>query len=127
MDRVTTLSSHAPVSDRLRRAIRWVLLAGVTLSSVLLLVGVILLAGAGNGSIHTAPSRPAWGSIPGDLLSANGDGYLLIGVAVLLVTPIACVVLSLATFASADDVPFTLITTVVTVLLLLGIIFGLHP
>jgi len=119
--------SEDDVPPGLWSAISRTLEVGVVVSSVLLLVGIGLLLAAGGGSIHAAGGRVSLASLPGDLSGANGHGLLLLGVLVLVFTPLARVVLSLGVFARAGDLTFASLTLFVLVVLVLGLVLGVIP
>jgi len=92
-------------SQRLERAVGVVLRAGVTLSSVCLAVGV------------------AWALLTGE----TGAARLLLqtGILVLLMTPVARVVVSVAQYVSDGDWPFATLTAIVLVELLASAVAAL--
>jgi uncharacterized membrane protein len=115
------------VPPGLRFAIRWTLVVGVGVSCLLLVLGIGLLAASGSESLHAAPQKVSLGSVPSEIAKGNGQGFLLLGVVVLLLTPIVRVLLSLATFAQARDIPFSMLTLFVIVMLSIGLALGLVP
>lgn len=111
----------------LRLAIRWTLQVGVAASVVLLIVGIILLGASGESSIHAPAAKASLGALPGELAGGNAQGFLFLGVIVLVFTPLVRVLLSLGAFASVEDVPFALMTLFVLVILSVGLVLGLVP
>ena len=92
-------------SQRLERAVGVVLRAGVTLSTVCLAVGVVWALAAGE--------------------SGGARVLLQIGIVVLLTTPVARVVVSIAQYVSESDWPFATLTTIVLVELLASAVAAL--
>jgi uncharacterized membrane protein len=111
----------------MRLGIRRTLQVGVGVSCVLLLVGMGIAVASGDGSIHASAQRASFGSLAAELAAGQAQGFLLLGVAVLVFTPLVRVLLSLGTFARAEDIPFSLITLFVIIILCVGLVFGLVP
>jgi uncharacterized membrane protein len=92
-------------SQRLERVVGVVLRAGVTVSSVCLAVGV------------------AWALVTGE--SGGARILLQIGILVLLFTPVARVVVSIAQYVTEGDWPFATLTTIVLIELLASAVAAL--
>jgi len=92
-------------SQRLERAVGIVLRAGVTVSSVCLGVGVVWALAAGE--------------------SGGARVLLQTGILVLLLTPVARVVVSIAQYAADRDWPFATLTTIVLAELLASAVAAL--
>jgi uncharacterized membrane protein len=92
-------------SQRLEHAVGVVLRAGVTASSACLAVGVL------------------WSLLTGD--SGTARILLQTGILVLLMTPVARVVVSIAQYVSDRDWPFAALTTIVLIELLASAVAAL--
>jgi uncharacterized membrane protein len=92
-------------SQRLERAVGIVLRAGVTVSSACLAVGVV------------------WSLVTGE--SGGARVLLQTGILVLLMTPVARVVVSVAQYVSERDWPFATLTAIVLVELLASAVAAL--
>jgi uncharacterized membrane protein len=94
-----------PASGRLEHAVGVVLRAGVTISSVCLAVGVL------------------WSLVTGE--SGAARMLLQTGIVVLLTTPVARVVVSIAQYISDRDWPFATLTIIVLIELLASAVAAL--
>jgi uncharacterized membrane protein len=98
---------------------------------VVLLGGTLLLAHHGHASMdfHTFHSEPGpLRSVHGAIRAAfGGDPRAIVqfGLVLLIATPVARVALLLGAFALQKDRLYVLLATVVLVLLLVGLVFGL--
>jgi len=102
---VTSGGRQESASERLERAVGVVLRAGVTTSTVCLAVGA------------------AWALATGE--SGPARVLLQTGILVLLLTPVARVVVSIAQYVSERDWPFATLTTIVLVELLASAVAAL--
>jgi uncharacterized membrane protein len=97
---------------------------GVLLSGALLLAAVVLEAATGHGSL-LAFAAPSGGGGIGTFLEHGGAPALaLLGVLVLIATPLSRVALSTALFAASGDRTFALITLFVLAILGVTIVVG---
>lgn len=119
------LEGHDPLELLIGNILRW----GVILAAVVALIGVtMLIVTSGNRAedFRHFTAAAATG-IPG-IVTATGHGggraVMELGVALLLLTPIVRVALSLFAFARERDRTFVLLTAVVLVLLLYGLLGG---
>jgi uncharacterized membrane protein len=121
--------------ERVELAISYLLRAGVFLSIALVVLGICLtFAHHPEYSTHTLPLKdvPAvakdfphtMGTTVKSLLSMRGQGFILLGLLVLLITPVLRVAVSIVAFAIQKDRAFTLITTLVLVILLISFFLG---
>jgi uncharacterized membrane protein len=79
------------------------LLAGVTyLAVALLLMGVVLLIGAGTSPLSGGPGLDP-GRFPSDLLALKPAGFLWLGLLAVIAAPIARVSVALAAYARDGD------------------------
>lgn len=94
-----------------------VLRSGVVLGSALLLVGIVLEAIVGRGSLLASPA-PSSGRGFTVLLQQGGAPVLvLVGILVLVATPLTRVAISTALFSAARDRTFAVITLFVLAIL----------
>jgi uncharacterized membrane protein len=113
------------IPARLRPWVSGVLRVGVIVSSVALLIGVAL--GAVRGTLGDFSSPPVTlGSIGPGLVQGDPAAYIVLGLLILVVTPIVRVGVSVALFAQAKDRAFTLITLAVLVILLASVFVGVR-
>ena len=108
----------AEVED-INRLIYHVLRAGVVVSVAILLFGFVLVAFTG----HPIPD----GSIPPralarPLVTFTPEGYLSLGVLILIFTPVVRVFLSLVSFAKERDRQYVLMTAIVSANLLVSLV-----
>jgi uncharacterized membrane protein len=99
---------------------------GVVAAGALLLTGTLLLA--------ILPGASGWGAtalsattFAQNLLHLEPAAFLLLGVLVLILTPLTRVVISVVLFSAAGDRPFSTLTLVVLLILGLSVFLGLHP
>ncbi len=119
---------------RLELAISYVLRAGVICSLSLVLIGIAASAAQypawANGTVtirQVLGSGPSpfttWSQVVAGVLRGNGQAIVMLGLLVLIGTPVMRVALSVGLFAYQKDRVFVSITLVVLLLLLLS--FGL--
>jgi len=119
-NRIATLRRAvvAEVED-LNRLIFHVLRGGVVVSVALLLFGFVLGGLTGHPlPVHTTSLR----DLSLELFKFNPDGYLSLGVLLLIFTPMVRVFLSLIAFAEERDWTYVLLTGIVFANLLVGVI-----
>ncbi len=103
------------------RMVRLVLLAGVAVSVVLMVGGLILLAVQGGGlPPHVTPI----GELPHELAAFEPAAYLSLGLIVLIFTPFVRVAGSIVAFAREGDRRYVLITSVVLAVMCLSVVLG---
>lgn len=112
------------VPSALQGLVSRVLRTGVLLSSVLILAGAALEATVAHGSLLTAAVPVGAGGLAALLGHGGPAGLVLLGVIVLLATPLSRVVISTSLFAAAGDRTFTLITLFVLAVLGTTIVVG---
>jgi len=110
----------AEVED-LNRLIFHVLRGGVLVSVALLLFGFVL----GAFTSHPLPEKTiSLRTLGLELFKFNPDGYLSLGVLLLIFTPMVRVLLSLIAFAEERDWTYVLLTGIVLANLLVGVILA---
>lgn len=108
---------------RLQGLVSLVLRGGVLIAAGLM--GVGLLIAVVTGTTDSVSSFAPAGLVPG-LLHGVAGAYLLLGVFVLIATPLTRVLISVLLFAATRDTAFVVITATVFVLLAASVAFGVH-
>lgn len=126
--------SERPSDLRLEALIGTLLRTGVTISVALIAAGTIVsfVHHPDYATSTTALSRltrPGMaprnvGEVLAGLAAFRGQAWIMLGMLVLMATPILRVGISLVSFARAGDRPFTLLTAAVLALLLLSVLLG---
>ncbi len=114
-------------SGRVARTVRLTLTVGILLAAGLLALGLAVALAAGTAGIFGPPNSVHLGALLGGLANAPGPTLVLLGVLLLLLTPIARVAVSLGLFARARDRPFVAITAFVLAVLALSFAIGAAP
>lgn len=120
---------------RLELAISYLLRAGVICSLLLVLIGIAATAAqhpawtSGTVTIRQVLNSgrspfSTWSEVIAGVLSGNGLAIVMLGLLVLVGTPVMRVALSIGLFAYQKDRVFVTITTVVLLLLLLSFVLG---
>jgi len=110
-------------STGLRRWVHVTLLAGVTLSGILLIVGLIVTLAHGHPQpVGTPPSLAA---VLHHALEGNGVAVMRLGLLILMATPVARVAILAVGWAAAKNWRFALACLVVLALLGLSLALGL--
>ena len=142
--RTTALrAAMAPVDEATRRietAVGAVLAIGVVASCLVMAVGAVLTLAASStragarralGDLRRGVVHPAALRVPHTVSGvvhgvAHGDGpaVVLLGVVLLIATPIVRVAVAVASFALQRNRPFTIVTTVVLAVLLASFALG---
>ncbi len=124
---------HGPTEARMERRIGLILRTGVSLAaSIILLGGLQYLARHGeepadHRTFHGEPVQMRGVlAIGRDLVHPSGRALIHLGVLLLVATPVARVVFSLAAFAEQRDSRFVVVTLVVLAILAFGL-FGPTP
>ena len=111
----------AEVED-IHRLLYHVLRGGLVVSLAFVLFAFVLSVGGGGPVPHN--SLPPRDLLP-DIESLTPTGLMGLGVLLLILTPLARVLLSLAAFAKEGDRTYVLVTAVVLANLLAGLLLGL--
>jgi|GEM_PF-20474 uncharacterized membrane protein YfcA/uncharacterized membrane protein len=106
--------------------IGWILQAGVLLSALTMLVGIILLPTRPGG---LSPERvlafpQTLSEIGAGLLALHPQAFIALGLLLLISTPVVRVAISIVSFALERDRKYVVITCIVLTILLLSIILG---
>lgn len=107
----------------MEKALSWVLRIGVALSGVLVIVGLTLMFVTKNTSNPFGVMDLEW------IIRGNSffdpSHILFLGYAVLLLTPLLRVAVSILLYLKAHDIPFTAITLIVFVILIISMTIGI--
>ncbi|MGC4001020.1 MAG: DUF1634 domain-containing protein [Anaeromyxobacter sp.] len=133
------LQAPAPLEDQARRRaeqverlISRVLRAGLWASMALVICGAVLASLDRAGTAAELPALiggagarpPSWSWLRQDLLGLRGDALIVLGLLLLIATPVVRVAISLLAFARQRDRAFVLITGGVLALLVLSFLLG---
>lgn len=108
---------------RMEEVLSWILRVGVLFSAALIIVGMALIFVTGDISNQFCVMEPGWIIWGSPFLEPSH--VLFMGFAVLIMTPIIRVAVSIMMYLKARDLPFTAITMVVFMILLLSVVFGI--
>jgi uncharacterized membrane protein len=112
------------VPPALRGLVTRVLRTGVVLMIVLVGIGIVLFLSEGGGPLLSGPLVLSKGPVGALLGHATPGGFILLGLLVLVFTPLSRVILSVILFAKSRDRAFTGITLFVLLVLLATIAVG---
>jgi uncharacterized membrane protein len=112
------------VPPSLQGLVSRVLRTGVVLSAALLLLGVVLEATVGRGSLLATPAPSSGGEFAALFQRGGAAALVLLGVLVLTATPLARVAISTTLFSAARDRTFAMITLFVLAILGATIVVG---
>lgn len=107
--------------DPVERMVHRVLLAGVAVSVVLLIAGVVMAVVRGGGLPRSVVPTPGLGHA---LVAFQPAAYLSLGLIVLIVTPFVRVAGSLIAFAREHDRRYVAVTAVVLVIMCCSVLVG---
>lgn len=107
--------------------IRTTLATGVLVAAILFVVGLVLAVAERSDLVGASSASGHIGTLLSGLSSGSPSGFLILGVLVLLATPIVRVVVSIGHFSAARDRAFVGITAFVLVVLALSVGVGLVP
>lgn len=105
------------MDTRLQTVIVLILRGGVISSLLLIVLGIVL-------GVTDRAFIPNIADIVNGLVKLHGEAFIATGLLLLIMTPIARVVASLITFALSKDHVFSIITTVVLLVLLTSFFIG---
>ncbi|MBX5449742.1 MAG: DUF1634 domain-containing protein [Thermogemmatispora sp.] len=122
----TTATTSRAVDAQAASVIGWILQGGVLVSAAIIMVGVVWLFLQPGGSATTSVARFPH-SLPDlalGLLQGQAVALIVLGLAVLIATPVLRVATSIIAFALERDLLYVLITLVVLLILLYSLFFG---
>ena len=115
---------RSTAADSLDLTVARLLTVGTYLSVALLVVGVVLLV-AGGGSPLDAPLHGfSPGALVGDILAGRPDGFLWLGLVVLLATPSARVATSLVGYLRSGDRAMAVVGLAILAVVAGGVVIG---
>ena len=97
---------------------------GALASVLLLVVGVALMVGAGRSPLDVDQPALDVARIPSDILALRPEGFLWLGLLVVLATPAARVIASLAGFAANRERGMALIALAILAVIASGVVFS---
>ncbi|MBM4407581.1 MAG: DUF1634 domain-containing protein [Chloroflexi bacterium] len=106
---------------RLELLIARLLNLGALASVTLLAIGVVLMALAGRSPLEPADQSLDLAMIPADILALRPEGFLWLGLIVVLATPASRVAASVIGFAAQRDRTMTLVSAGVLAVIAVGI------
>ncbi len=110
-----------PTVQDIERPIALVLMVGTILSVVLLLIGIALLVlGASHGAVRLLFPLEAIRSAA----SLHADGWLSLGILVLILTPVLRVIMAIGSFAWIRDWRYVVVSTVVLAAMAAALLLG---
>ena len=107
----------------MEKTLAWVLRIGVVLSGVLITIGLSLMFTTNDTSNPYGVMELEW-ILKGNSFFAPSH-ILFIGYAVLLSTPVLRVAVSILLYLKAQDIPFTAITLIVFIVLMVSMAIGI--
>ena len=119
--------TSADVAWRLESTISRLLVAGTYLAMGLILVGVLLMLGAGIDPLAhggVPPFEPA--SIPAEIASGNPLGFLWLGLLAVLALPLGRVIVAGVGFLAARDLRLALVSLAVLLVVLGSIVAAIR-
>lgn len=108
----------------MEEALSWVLRAGVVVSAVLIILGLSAMWVTGNTSNAFCVMKLDW--MIGGSPFFEPSHILFLGFAVLILTPIIGVAVSTLFYLKTRDLPFTAITFILLLILIISITFGIR-
>lgn len=119
----SAIEARGATDIRTGRFLSRLLLAGLLIAVLLMLAGAVLAATGANGPMAQAVSLA---DLPHALASLQPLGFIILGLVVLMATPIARVMALLALFAWRRSWWFCAICVLVLAVLALSVFLGLH-
>jgi len=99
---------------------------GVVLSAVVILAGLLLMFAEGNGGYPNGVHPHTFSAIYAGIVAAKPDAVMMLGLFLLILTPVLRVVVSIYAFAKEHDRFYTFITTVVLIILIIAMWIGYY-
>ncbi len=113
---------------RMELVVSAVLRIGVLLSGGVILLGLVLFFaqhhGAALDDITKVPFSYQPGTIIGQVFHGSGTAIILLGLMLLILTPVSRIAVSIVTFAVEHDWRYVVITTIVLLILLTSFALG---
>jgi uncharacterized membrane protein len=112
--------SPEPAQAGLERTIARLLTVGTYASITCLAVGLALMLGAGIGPLSGGPAFDP-SRLVGDLVGLHAEGFLWLGLLIVIATPAARVGTSLVGFARAGERPMVLVAALILVVIVVSV------
>jgi uncharacterized membrane protein len=113
-----------PRSDDVERSVAWLLTAGTYTSIAFLAAGVVAMAAAGRSPLDMGP-RFDLGRVAADIAALRPEGFLWLGVVLVLATPSARVATSLAAYLRLGDRPMAVVSVLILGVIALSVAVGI--
>lgn len=122
--------NHQKLTINMEFIISLVLQIGVMISAIIILIGISLLLHLNHGSYQeftsTNYSFPhSLSTLISSIKVSQGTGYIELGVLILILTPVLRVATSILLFLRQRDMPMTVVTCFVLVVLISSFILGM--
>ena len=119
-------SSQKPQDALMTSIIGWILLGGVLVSSAIIVLGIVLLpfrpGGITISRVETFPHTI--GQLWSGIVSLHPQAIIVLGLLLLIATPVLRVAVSIIAFALEHDRRYVVITCIVLGILVLGFLLG---
>lgn len=102
-----------------------ILAFGTYISALLMIVGIILTFFKPSGTF-VAHDLFSMSKTVTSLIQLNPDTYLLVGLFLLILTPVLRVLISIILFVKQKDTVYTCITIGVLIILIISMVFGIN-
>ena len=99
---------------------------GVVLSAIVILAGLLLMFAQGNDGYPAGVHPHTFSAIYAGIVAAKPDAVMMLGLFLLILTPVLRVVVSIYAFAKEHDHFYTIITTVVLIILIVAMWIGYY-
>jgi uncharacterized membrane protein len=116
-------AAQAARAAGLEGGIARLLQAGTYVAVALIAIGVAIMLANGLSPFDTSPSLDP-GRLVGDLLGLRPEGFLWLGLLVVLLTPAARVALALVGYARDGEREMTIVAILILVVIAIGIALG---
>lgn len=119
-------TNDAAAPHRTEALLARLLTAGIALSAVVMLIGLALTLAQGGGEPvgSHAGERPTFSALLTEVASGDGRAITLLGLALLVCTPVARVVATMVLFARQRAWTYVLAAGLVLALLVVGVLVG---
>lgn len=124
MDKNTKEQMNEEMAD-VQLIIGKILRLGVMISATVMLVGLILLIGKGNGGYANNAFPTDFTDIWIGIAQLKPYAIMMLGIFLLILTPVLRVVVSIYSFYREGDNLYVVITTIVLVILGISFVFGI--
>jgi len=111
-------------SSEVRRTITQLLRWGAGISAGLCLIGLVAYLAEGGVGLLVPPDRLEPGTLLANLIHPTAESWILVGLLVLVFTPVARVLFMNFAFARARDRPFAALTLLVLLILATSVVVG---